>query len=414
MTSWCHRATCARIDAAVVDSGGTRAPRPLRARVMLAIVLLAPGTHARAESDWSSDTELRLRVDLHHGAADARASWFGRTGLEGDLAGATLRVEAEGEWTSTPWGSSERLDLGEAHMTWNGSWGTLRLGRQQVAWGRADGFRLLDEVNPQRYPQALYGETQDARIPLWLANWENEAGPLQWQLLAGRGRELEAADPAYPQLGGRLRDAPRHRGDDHLLGARVGTLVADMDVAAYWLDSPDPRPPIRVDAGGMWQEPVRRRLAGISLDRPVATAVVRVEATHVQSQRLAGSGERVPSRMNQALVGLDLRPGTWFVSPQLYRESGTGGGALSTASGDRHYASLVVQRAWLQDRLSVRGFWMGGIERSDYWASLRVAYQWGPRFEWRVHWDRFGGAPDSALGALDGLDRFGVEAVAHF
>lgn len=414
MTTWFHRATCARTDVVVPNASGASAHRPWRIGQVLAIALLGVTAPVSAESDWSADAELRLRIDHHREPSRSATRWFARTGLDGKFAGAELRVEAEAEWSRTPWGGSERTDLGEAHLTWNGGWGTFRLGRQQVAWGRADGFRLLDEVNPQRYPQALYGEPQDARIPLWLANWEYEAGPVQGQLLAGSGSNLEAADPAYPQLGGRLRDAPLHQGGGHLFGARVGTLVADVDMAAYWLDSPDPRPPLRVHAYGVRLEPVRRRLAGISLDRPVGSAVVRMEATHVQSQSLAPSGGLAPSRMNQVLLGLDLRPGAWFVSPQLYRESGAGGGTLSSAPGERHYASLLVQRAWLQDRLSVRGFWMGGVEGSDYWASLRAAYQWGPRIEWRIHWDRFGGAGRSALGALDELDRFGVEAVAHF
>lgn len=367
-----------------------------------------------AADRWSLDGELRLRADHHREPSRSATRWFARTGLDGEVAGAALRIEAEAEWTRTPWGSSERAGLGEAHLTWSGGWGTLRVGRQQVGWGRADGFRLLDEVNPQRYPQALFGESQDARIPLWLANWEGDAGPLQWQLLGGRGRELESADPAYPQLGGRLRDEPRHEGADWLVGARAGVLAADVDVAAYALDGPDPRPPVRVDAQGMRPEPVRRRLAGVSLDRPLGTAVLRVEATRVDSRALALSGDLQPTRLHQWLVGLDLQPGAWFVSPQFYRESGAGGGAMSAPDGNRHYASLLVQRAWRQDRLTVRGFWMGGIDHSDYWASLRAAYQWGGRWEWRMHWDRFGGARNSALGTLDALDRIGLEAVVHF
>lgn len=418
MTSWCHRATCARTE-------------PAQARRVwggLAMLLLAASAHAHGEGDaaaalevatepvdrWSLDGELRLRADYHREPSRSATRWFARTGVEGDVAGAAVRIEAEAEWTRTPWGSSERVGLGEAHLTWSGGWGTLRVGRQQVAWGRADGFRLLDEVNPQRYPQALYGEPQDARIPLWLANWEGEAGPLQWQLLGGRGRELESADPVYPQFGGRLRDEPRQVGDDWLLGARTGVLVADVDLAAYWLEGPDPRPPLRVDAEGVRPEPVRRRLAGISLDRPLGTAVLRVEATRADSRSLAIAGDLQPARLHQLLVGLDLRPGAWFVSPQLYREIGAGGGALSAEDGERHYASLLVQRAWWQDSLAVRGLWMGGIGRSDYWASLRATYQWGARWEWRMHWDRFGGTRATALGALDTLDRFGVEAVAHF
>ncbi|MGD9765397.1 MAG: DUF1302 family protein [Candidatus Binatia bacterium] len=43
-----------------------------------------------------------------------------------------------------------------------------RLGKQQVVWGKADGLRLLDLINPQDFREPLYAVFDEVRIPLWM------------------------------------------------------------------------------------------------------------------------------------------------------------------------------------------------------------------------------------------------------
>ncbi len=51
----------------------------------------------------------------------------------------------------------------------NGPW-FLRLGKQQVAWGQADGITILDRVNPVDLTEYWLPDFVDLRIPLWMAN----------------------------------------------------------------------------------------------------------------------------------------------------------------------------------------------------------------------------------------------------
>ena len=54
----------------------------------------------------------------------------------------------------------------------------LKLGRQQVVWGRTDLFRVLDVINPVDYSRNnIYDELQDIRIPMWIAQAEYRMGP---------------------------------------------------------------------------------------------------------------------------------------------------------------------------------------------------------------------------------------------
>jgi hypothetical protein len=53
----------------------------------------------------------------------------------------------------------------------------LKLGRQQVVWGRTDLFRVLDVINPVDYSRNnIYDELQDIRIPMWIAQGEWRLG----------------------------------------------------------------------------------------------------------------------------------------------------------------------------------------------------------------------------------------------
>ena len=51
----------------------------------------------------------------------------------------------------------------------NGPW-FLRLGKQQVAWGQADGITILDRVNPVDLTEYWLPDMVDIRIPLWMVN----------------------------------------------------------------------------------------------------------------------------------------------------------------------------------------------------------------------------------------------------
>jgi hypothetical protein len=52
-----------------------------------------------------------------------------------------------------------------------GDW-DVRLGKQQVVWGTADGIKLLDMVNPTDWSEFNQNTMADARIPLWMVNAE--------------------------------------------------------------------------------------------------------------------------------------------------------------------------------------------------------------------------------------------------
>ncbi len=54
----------------------------------------------------------------------------------------------------------------------------LKLGRQQIIWGRTDLFRVLDVINPVDFSRNnIYDELEDIRIPMWMLEAELRTGP---------------------------------------------------------------------------------------------------------------------------------------------------------------------------------------------------------------------------------------------
>ncbi|MCB1878304.1 MAG: RNA polymerase-associated protein rapA [Chromatiales bacterium] len=52
----------------------------------------------------------------------------------------------------------------------------LRLGKQQVVWGTADGIKLLDIINPTDFREFNQNTFEDSRIPVWMINAETAVG----------------------------------------------------------------------------------------------------------------------------------------------------------------------------------------------------------------------------------------------
>ena len=48
----------------------------------------------------------------------------------------------------------------------------LRIGKQQVVWGTADGMKLLDIINPTDYREMAQNSMDESRIPVWMVNAE--------------------------------------------------------------------------------------------------------------------------------------------------------------------------------------------------------------------------------------------------
>ena len=102
----------------------------------------------------------------------------------------------------------------------------VRLGKQQVVWGKSDGLRLLDIVNPFNWSDWTMAEFEESRIPVWMARAEREF-PSIWgnlQLLWIGQYVNSIVAPAYTPWSFRAVDIFQGMSDD------AGAFVFDPDL----------------------------------------------------------------------------------------------------------------------------------------------------------------------------------------
>jgi len=108
---------------------------------------------------FENTAKIFLNDELDNGM-----SWHGELNIVRD----TKAIDGyDGHETNT-----QKDWLRELYVDTNaGDW-DLRLGKQQVVWGTADGIKLLDNVNPTDWSEFNQNAPADARIPVWMISAE--------------------------------------------------------------------------------------------------------------------------------------------------------------------------------------------------------------------------------------------------
>jgi len=159
----------------------------------VALALILPGV-SYAEFEISGEAKIEYSVftsdglvtgaEEEHEAGDAmKAEPSIKLFINSDV-GEESAFHAELLLADDSEAASERLEGGEESTQYevlrefyfdtNGGGWDLRLGKQQVVWGTADGIKLLDIINPTDYRELNQNVTEDARIPVWMINAERE------------------------------------------------------------------------------------------------------------------------------------------------------------------------------------------------------------------------------------------------
>lgn len=73
-----------------------------------------------------------------------------------------------------------------------GDW-DLRIGKQQVVWGTADGIKLLDVINPADFREFNQNLPEDQRIPIWMITAETDIGDGTFQMVLSQHEENKFA-----------------------------------------------------------------------------------------------------------------------------------------------------------------------------------------------------------------------------
>jgi hypothetical protein len=336
----------------------------------------------------------------------------------------------------------DRVDLELRELFVEGRVGRawLRLGKQQVVWGQADGLKVLDVVDPQSFREFILPDFEDSRIPLWTANAELPVGPATLQLLwipDPSTHDVPEPDALFaftaprflgpeppPGLGVDLRSPDRPGGALRAsdAGGRLSGRWHGWDLSANYLwhydDVPVPRrsldlagPVPRVTATPVYR---RAHVAGATASNAFGNFTVRGEIAytiprHIPTSRLADADGIVRTEELAAVLGLDwygfadtllslqLFP-SWLVraEPGLLRDR------LDTN------LTFLARRSFRNERLVLEAIWIQNANQGDGLLRPKVRYALREDLDAWVGFDWFYGDRDGVFGEFDARDRFVV------
>lgn len=118
----------------------------------------------------------------------------------------------------------------------------FRIGKQQVVWGKADGVKFLDIINPTDFREWGQNTMEDSRIPLWMAVAEKDLGnndsfQIVWVPDVGRINQIpglydpSTGDKGQPFVSLGASSITGHRNGFFQIGKEFGKVAGAFDAA---------------------------------------------------------------------------------------------------------------------------------------------------------------------------------------
>lgn len=430
-------------------------PRPVA--LLLACVMLVaaapviaepPTITTTLEGEWALETgsgrAQKLATRLQSQLDQALPRGLRLTAIGRLHADAYERLAPGGPHQAELWSPTRRLELGDRvdlelrELYVEGRIGAawLRLGKQQVVWGQADGLKVLDVVHPQDFREFILDDFDDSRIPLWTAQVEVPLGPTTLQMLwipdpsahdvprpgaAFAFRAPRLVGPRPPpgvEVALRAPDRPDpFRGSD--LGTRLAGRAGDWDLTANYLwhhdDVPVLRRSLRFPGGvptvDVEPEYERTHVLGATASNTFGELTLRLEAAYSRPRWQPTDDPRdadgaVRGDELAAVVGLD-----WYgfrdtlLSLQIFPswlpddEPGLLRDRLDTN------VTFLARRSFRNERLVIEAIWLQNLNQGDGLVRPELRYELrGGLWIW-AGLDWFYGTRDGLFGQFDARDR---------
>lgn len=339
---------------------------------------------------------------------------------------------------------NEATELELREFTLQGEVGAtyLTLGKQQIVWGKADGLKVLDIVNPQSYREFILEDFDESRIPLWTLNVERQWRDWNFQFLwipdqsyhalpkpdatfAFSSPELVPVAP--PGIKAELQ-APRRPNNvflDSDVGLRASTFWQGWDITINYLFQYDNLPALRQQIsieGGQPSVTVtpeyrRTHVFGATFSNAFDDWVLRGEFAYFTKHSFIGRDIRINNGVVQSpelhyVLGLDWNaPGDVLVSTQLIQSWLIDGAEISTRDQLDTTFTGLIRRNFFYDTLTAEVLVIANVDNGDGIVRPKINYQWQDNVTTWIGADIFYGDRPGVFGQFGDNDRvvFGVE-----
>ena len=305
-----------------------------------------------------------------------------------------------------------RAELEEAYVDRVGDGWDLRLGRQVVIWGRADGLRIVDRVSPSDQSESLTRELDEVRLGVDALRFRKLEETSQWELIwapwfrPGKAPRGVWALPSPVPEGADVVYAPTEKPGrtlaDGVVAARWSYYGPGLDLGLSLLHTWEELPSLERHrsadgAGTTTLVPRHHRLSllGLEFARPWRSFVFRGEAVYGQGRRYEPAqwdADLYRKDFVQWMAGVDWTPeAQWTLTAQAADEWVLDHEAGMAAAAHSPVVTLGLTTTFLRETLKLSNLLYWRPEEEGLYNRFSLDYALTDRFHAGAGLDLFTG-----------------------
>lgn len=389
----------------------------LKANLQLSELILTPELNIDLSDRWRLTAIGRGRIDTSDKLEPGRP-------IQGNRAPLSRRAFI---------GDKTDLELREFYLDGEIGEVFLRLGKQQVVWGEADGLKVLDVVNPQSFREFILPRFDDSRIPLWITKTEipiGDASTLQLVWVPDQTyHDVPEPESTFaftsPQLipqptpGVPVTVLPPDRPSRFLAdsdaGVRFATFVGGWELSLnyfyHYADSPVFRRAIGPGGVTVSSEYERTHLIGGSFNNAFGDFVIRGEAGYSTNEFFLTNNTADVDGVSASgefsyVVGVDWTGlSDTFLSVQFFQSILTNSAPGVVRPDVENLITLFGRRNFQNETVTAEALLIQNIADGDGVIQVELSYDWRDNIELYLGADLFYGTSEGIFGEFSKNDR---------
>ncbi|MDX8395832.1 MAG: DUF1302 family protein [Mariprofundaceae bacterium] len=328
----------------------------------------------------------------------------------------------------------------EAYLLYGADDFDFRIGQQQVVWGKTDGLRMLDIINPLDTREFILDDFLDSRIGLLAARLNYYAylngGEHEFELIiipdakvmkrAPIGSRWAFSLPSVPigvspvfQDGEEPAWAAKNTEYGMAWRANLGGWDLSLNWFYGWKDTPNIEK--QLSAGKLFLKPVYLQMhtLGGSFSNAFGAAILRGEVAVNINEGIDMSGVTALTSVAKkttinAAMGIDYTKRNWMMSPQVFIRYISGWDKNTVEDRLSGFVSLRIATDFINEKLKPEVLGLFDWANSSWMLRPKVEYVFNDQLTGTVGLDVFGGKQGSFFGQFSDNDRVYFEMMYSF